>query len=110
MPPEDLAELPVGGAGVIAQMLPELRARWPDLPEPPPLDPAQARFRLFDAVTTFLLFVASDGGLGAKGTGETATPSQHPTPNTQHPRAVPCCSYSTTFTGLIRRRSCCSNS
>ena len=38
----------------IAQIIPELRDRLPDLPAPPPLDSEQARFRLFDAVTTFL--------------------------------------------------------
>src|SRR5262249_23135196 len=38
----------------MAQIIPELRDRLPDLPAPPPLDSEQARFRLFDAVTTFL--------------------------------------------------------
>lgn len=41
-------------AGVIAELLPELRQRLPDLRPPPPLaDPGQARFRVFDAVTRF---------------------------------------------------------
>jgi predicted ATPase len=47
------AELGVGAA-VVAQLVPELRELLPDLPEPPPLAPAPARFRLFDAVTGFL--------------------------------------------------------
>jgi hypothetical protein len=38
----------------MAQIVPELRDRLPDLPVPPPLDSEQARFRLFDAITTFL--------------------------------------------------------
>lgn len=42
------------GAAVLAQIVPELRERLPRLPEPPPLEPAPARFRLFDGVTTFL--------------------------------------------------------
>src|SRR5262245_8393436 len=42
------------GAAVIAQITPELRDRWPELGEPPPLQPEQARFRLFDSVTLFV--------------------------------------------------------
>jgi DNA-binding SARP family transcriptional activator len=42
------------GAADIAQLLPELRALLPDLPEPGALDSEGARFRLFDAVTSFL--------------------------------------------------------
>src|SRR5262249_6544070 len=38
----------------MAQIIPELRNRLPDVPAPPPVDSEQARFRLFDAVTTFL--------------------------------------------------------
>lgn len=38
----------------LAQLVPELRDRLPDLPGPPPLDSEQARFRLFDAITTCL--------------------------------------------------------
>ena len=37
----------------MAQLVPELRERLPDLPAPPPLDSEQARFRLFDAITTY---------------------------------------------------------
>ena len=45
----------LGTAAVdIAQMLPELRELFPDLPEPPALEPEAARFRLFDATTAFL--------------------------------------------------------
>ena len=39
----------------IATIVPEVRERLPDLPEPPRFeDPEQARFRLFDSVTLFL--------------------------------------------------------
>ena len=49
----------LGTAAVdMAQMLPELRELFPDLPDPPPLEPEAARFRLFDATTSFLERVA----------------------------------------------------
>ncbi|WP_416140773.1 helix-turn-helix transcriptional regulator [Halomonas sp. HK25] len=51
---EKAAELLDGDAAVIAELLPELRHCLADLPPPPPLsDPAQARFRLFDAISRF---------------------------------------------------------
>jgi len=42
------------GAVEIAQIVPEIRDRLPDLPAPAPLEPEQARFRLFDAIGGFL--------------------------------------------------------
>jgi predicted ATPase len=42
------------GAADIGEMLPELREKLPDLESPPALEPEQARFRLFNSVTTFL--------------------------------------------------------
>jgi predicted ATPase len=42
------------GAADIANLVDEVRARIPDVPEPPRLDPKQARFRLFDAIATLL--------------------------------------------------------
>jgi DNA-binding winged helix-turn-helix (wHTH) protein/tetratricopeptide (TPR) repeat protein len=42
------------GVSELARLLPELRRRLPELAEPDPLESAQARFRLFDAVTTTL--------------------------------------------------------
>jgi eukaryotic-like serine/threonine-protein kinase len=42
------------GAADIAQIVPEIRERIPDLPAPPALDPDQARFRLFDSIAAFL--------------------------------------------------------
>lgn len=48
------------GAGAIdiAQMLPEIRDLFPDLPPPPTVDPDSARFQLFDSTTSFLLNAA----------------------------------------------------
>jgi DNA-binding SARP family transcriptional activator len=42
------------GAPDLAQLLPELRELLYELPEPGPLDPESARFRLFDATREFL--------------------------------------------------------
>lgn len=42
------------GAAAVAQLLPEVQERLQDLPEPPPLEPEAARFRLFDATAEFL--------------------------------------------------------
>jgi tetratricopeptide (TPR) repeat protein len=41
------------GAADLAQIVPELRRRFPDLPEPPALESEGARFRLFDATAEF---------------------------------------------------------
>ena len=45
------------GSGVfeIAQIVSEVRERMPEIPESPPLDAEQARFRLFDSVSRFLI-------------------------------------------------------
>jgi DNA-binding SARP family transcriptional activator len=43
-----------GGAADLAQIVPELRERLPDVVEPPALEPETARFRLFDATAQFL--------------------------------------------------------
>lgn len=42
------------GASDIAQLVPEIAQRFPDLPQATSLEPAQARFRLFDSIATFL--------------------------------------------------------
>jgi len=52
-----LAELGSRAAD-IAQVVSELRERLPDLPTPPVLEPEQARFRLFDSITSFLKHAA----------------------------------------------------
>jgi predicted ATPase len=51
---EQLRSQLVAGASDIAEMVPELKEHWPDLQPPPALEPQQARFRLFDSITTFL--------------------------------------------------------
>ena len=52
--PEELLSIMGPGAADIAQVVSDIRERLPDLPSPPSLEPEQARFRLFDSVTTFL--------------------------------------------------------
>jgi predicted ATPase/class 3 adenylate cyclase len=42
------------GAPEVAQLVPELRERLGDVSEPPALEPDQARFRLFDSISSFL--------------------------------------------------------
>jgi DNA-binding SARP family transcriptional activator len=42
------------GAADVAQIVPELRQRFPDLPEPPSIESEGARFRMFDATAEFL--------------------------------------------------------
>jgi DNA-binding SARP family transcriptional activator len=48
------------GAAELAQIIPELARRFPDLPEPPSLEPEAARFRLFDATAAFLRNASED--------------------------------------------------
>jgi DNA-binding SARP family transcriptional activator len=48
------------GAADLAQIVPELRERFADLPQPPSLESEQARFRLFDATAEFLRTASSD--------------------------------------------------
>jgi tetratricopeptide (TPR) repeat protein len=54
MEPEALREQLGAGAADLAPLLPELHELIADLPEPPPLDPESARFRLFEAASSFL--------------------------------------------------------
>ena len=51
---EALRTLLGAGAADLAQLLPELRERFSDLPEPPALEGEGARFRLFEATRSFL--------------------------------------------------------
>jgi DNA-binding SARP family transcriptional activator len=46
------------GAAEVAQMLPELRELFADLPDPPSLSPEAARFRLFEKLAGFLVRIA----------------------------------------------------
>jgi eukaryotic-like serine/threonine-protein kinase len=52
--PEILQAEMGAGAAVIAQVMAAVRERLPDLPVPPALDAAPARFRFFDSMTAFL--------------------------------------------------------
>jgi tRNA A-37 threonylcarbamoyl transferase component Bud32 len=52
--PSELHDVMGAGAADIAQLDSEIRQRLPVLPTPPTLEPEQARFRLFDSITTFL--------------------------------------------------------
>ena len=52
--PEALRAQLGAGAADLAQLLPELRELFPDLPGPPALESEGARFRLFEAVTSLL--------------------------------------------------------
>ncbi len=52
--PQELMSEMGPGAADIAQVVSEVRERLPGLPTPPALEPEQARFRLFDSITTFL--------------------------------------------------------
>ena len=45
-------------AAVIAEIVPEIRNMMPDVQSAPEIDPAQARFRLFDSITSFLNEIA----------------------------------------------------
>jgi AAA ATPase domain len=52
--PAELRRQLGAGAAEIAALVAEVASLYPDLPEPPSMDPAAARFRLFDSVTAFL--------------------------------------------------------
>jgi predicted ATPase len=43
------------GASALAQIVPEIRVLLPDTPPAPPLNPAEERLRLYEALTQFLL-------------------------------------------------------
>ena len=51
------------GAADICEIIPEIRDKLPDLEPPPPLEPEQARFRLFDSIATFLKNLAQSQSL-----------------------------------------------
>ena len=61
--PGRLSEVLGPDAAVIAQLVGQVAERLPGLPGPPDLESAQARFRLFDAVTRVLKRVASTAPL-----------------------------------------------
>ena len=53
--PEELRTDMGPGASAIAQLVPAVRQALPDVGDPPPLQPDEERFRLLDAVASFLL-------------------------------------------------------
>ncbi|MGH2830799.1 MAG: ATP-binding protein, partial [Actinomycetota bacterium] len=53
--PGELAQDLGEGAADVAKLVSEIRARIPDLAEPPPSDPDQERYRLLEAVSRFLV-------------------------------------------------------
>ncbi len=56
--PGELAEDLGRGAAPIARLLPALREKLPEIPEPVPLQPAEERFRLLEAVSLFLVAIS----------------------------------------------------
>src|SRR5947208_1920321 len=58
--PKELMSEMGPGAADIAQVVSEVKERLPGLPAPPTLEPDQARFRLFDSITTFLKNASKD--------------------------------------------------
>jgi DNA-binding winged helix-turn-helix (wHTH) protein/tetratricopeptide (TPR) repeat protein len=60
--PEKLREQMGPLALDIARVVPRLREKLPELPEPPAIQSDQERFRLFDSITCFLRCVASNDG------------------------------------------------
>jgi tetratricopeptide (TPR) repeat protein len=61
--PETLRRDLAGGAGDVAQIVPDVRDLVRGVEEPPSLDPESSRFRLFDAVARFLVAAAEPDGL-----------------------------------------------
>lgn len=57
--PSELRRELGAGAPSIAQLIPEVRNKLPETPAPPALSPDDQRFRLYDAVTRFLLAVSA---------------------------------------------------
>ncbi len=56
---DDLRAISLRSWAALAELVPELRARIPNLPENPPLPPQQEQVRFFNAVAQFLLSLAA---------------------------------------------------
>jgi len=56
--PADFETIPGEWLAEVARLAPELRERWPQIPAPVPLTPAQERSRLFDAVARSVLILS----------------------------------------------------
>ena len=68
--PEQLRSDMGAGAVDIAEIVSDVRERLPGLGVPPPLEPEQAMFRLFDSITSFLnLFLEKRRPAKANGAG-----------------------------------------
>jgi len=61
--PEQLRAEMGAAAADLVPLLPELRDHWPDIASGPPLQPEEARFRLFEGLSSFLKTTASNHGL-----------------------------------------------
>ena len=61
MPPDDIRRDLGTGIADVAQMLPELRHLFPEIPTPPDDASESARFRLFDSTATFLRAITRRG-------------------------------------------------
>ena len=61
--PERLRRQLGRGAGPLVRIMPEIGDALPDVPVAAPLNPSEERFRLYDAVTHFLLNAAADDPL-----------------------------------------------
>ncbi len=59
---DDLQAIPSLWLAEVAKLVPELRARVPDLPENPPLPPEHAQLRFFEGLTQFLLNLVGVNG------------------------------------------------
>ncbi len=59
-PVDDLAEQVAPYGGDLSRLVPQLAERLPDLPEPLHADAETERYRLFDAVTSFLVKTSGD--------------------------------------------------
>ena len=57
--PDELAEQVAPHGGDLARLLPQIAERVPDLPDPLRADPETERFRLFEAITSFLTRMGS---------------------------------------------------
>ena len=58
--PEQVRSAMAMGAPDIAEIVPEVKDQFPDLDSPPQSEPLQARFRLFDSITSFLKNASAD--------------------------------------------------
>jgi len=58
---ENLAAILGDGKTSLAEIIPQIAQNLPDMPEPPVMEPEQARFQLFDSVSTFLRNASTSG-------------------------------------------------